>query len=356
MQIHARCLVPFLLAAFSSLSSAQLAPNVRYRLVPVEPLAGAWSSRARAISGERFVGESNGIPSEHGYDLPIFWNVPSDPHVLGGIGVSVSFANDLNSQGLVVGYADFLAGVGDEWAVAFTWRDGIYRALPDLSNTGFPFSIPNAVNERGDVVGASTAASGRRAVLWWNEVIFDLGTLGGLESEAHDLDEAGRIVGSADLPDGRSVAALWLPRTDGGPLHVSLPEHRALAIVDLGGPFAVANGINEGGQVVGGASVVQFGDLRPFLWQAGTTTELASFSLPAKANAINDAGTIVGTSGGRAALWRPRDLALIDLNEVTSGLDGWFLREAHDVDGSGRIAGRASDASGTLRAFVLVPL
>lgn len=345
-----------LATAVSAPGAAQLGTSIQYRLVKPASLPGARSSRALAVCGDRFVGESNGVQSEDGYPLATSWSEPGSPQSIGGIGVSVSFASDVNSRGQIVGLADFVDGLPDPFAVAFVWESGVHRALPDLTATGFPFSFPNAIDERGNVVGVSTAPSGLHAVLWRGAHVLDLGTLGGPTSEAHDLDELGRIVGGAYRADGRRVAVMWVPRKDGGAVAPADPEYRCVQLVDLGGPFASATGINAHGQVVGSATIVGSNDARPFLWQSGSAIGLTTLALPARANAIEDSGTIVGASGTRAVLWRAGEPGIVDLNDVTAGLAGWTLREAFDVDESGRIVGRAIDAQGTPRAFLLEPL
>src|SRR5437588_681599 len=77
----------------------------------------------------------------------------------------------------------------------------------------------------------------------------------------------------------------------------------ATDVGSLGGGEAFANDVNEAGQIVG-ASLDASGYQRAFLWENGVMTDIG---VPpgASAGAINDKGQIVGTmNGGRQGfLW-----------------------------------------------------
>jgi probable HAF family extracellular repeat protein len=85
----------------------------------------------------------------------------------------------------------------------------------------------------------------------------DLGTLGGEVSDAIWLNDAGDVVGSADLPGGQiHHAVLWKK----GKLH-------DLGTVD-GDACSRGRGLNARGQVVGGSSDCH-NFLHAFLWEDG---------------------------------------------------------------------------------------
>jgi probable HAF family extracellular repeat protein len=66
------------------------------------------------------------------------------------------------------------------------------------------------LNDRGQVVGYSTTASGEtHAFLWKDGVMIDLGTLGGTCSNAYAINRSGQIVGSSTTDSGESHAVLW---------------------------------------------------------------------------------------------------------------------------------------------------
>ena len=81
---------------------------------------------------------------------------------------------------------------------------------------GFPvstvFSEANAVNDEGQLVGASSASSGTHAFLWQDGVMTDLGALGGgyPDSVAKAINDQGQVVGYSYLPGNTTFRAfLW---------------------------------------------------------------------------------------------------------------------------------------------------
>jgi probable HAF family extracellular repeat protein len=153
----------------------------------------------------------------------------------------------------------------------FLWNHGTMAGLGTLGGTS---GFAQCANHRGQIIGMSSLAEnpgacspvvlfggvgqpGCHAFFWQDGVMNDLGTLGGDVSEAIWLNEAGEVVGSADLPGGQTHdAVLWT----NGKIH-------DLGVVP-GDSCSRGRGLNARGQAVGGSSDCH-NFLHAFLWENG---------------------------------------------------------------------------------------
>jgi probable HAF family extracellular repeat protein len=191
------------------------------------------------------------------------------------------------------------------------------------------------INEAGQVVGYATAVSLKYyAFLWDDGVMTDLGTLPtGSTSRAIGLNDNGQVVGFAF--DGSAAG--------GAHNHAFLWENGVMTDLFPEPAHSVANAINDAGQVVG-----QYNLNRPYIWQDGGFIELGSFgggNSWGYALDINNAGQVVGSSpvnngsGGlaqHAFLWE--DGVMIDLG----ALPGLPDSRAHAVNELGQVVGFSS--------------
>ena len=139
--------------------------------------------------------------------------------------------------------------------------------MTDLGTIGGSGSSSEAhgINNRGQVVGYGSTASGNsHAVLWQGGAMTDLGTLGGTFAVATSINDRGMVVGESKTATGLDHAFL---RRDGAMTDLGT----------LGGSYAHASHINNRGQVVG-ESRVGSGSVyaHAFLWQDGTMTDLGT--------------------------------------------------------------------------------
>lgn len=160
---------------------------------------------------------------------------------------------------------------------------GLY-SVADLGSLGNPLgSGAAALNGAGDAVGYAFVADSPylHAVLNHRGTLSDLGTLGGVQSVARDINVHGEIVGWSNLEGGTTQrATLW---THGVPVGLGT----------FGGDHSDARDINDNGIVVGSSFNAQ-GQERAFWWD-GTLHDLGALGGDqARAYAINNWGDIVG--------------------------------------------------------------
>jgi len=214
---------------------------------------------------------------------------------LGTFGGNASEGNGINNLGFVVGFAytsnpdpTFTLEFGQA-AHAFEW----IGRLHDLGTLGGPNSIAIGINDKGSIVGWSQVSldpgpfgiPDLHAVIWKNGKITDMGSFGGPISLALSVNNQDVAVGQSMLPSFLPHAFAW---QGGSPTDLgTLPGDLASG----------AGGINNAGQIVGFSA----GDagMAASLWQDGQPIDLntrisdSAWQL-AVANSINDAGQIAG--------------------------------------------------------------
>jgi probable HAF family extracellular repeat protein len=254
--------------------------------------------------------------------------------------------------------------------LGFVWRDGAIRPLPTLGgNNGYA----SGANDRGQIVGwaESTVHDAScvppqvlqfRAAVWGREgtSVRELPLIAGDSSSAATaINNRGQVVGisgSCDQAVGRFTAR-----------HAVLWEDDTLTdIGSLGNDtWNTPTAINERGEVVGFASLPGSDPddpiLHAFLWtERGGMQDLGTLpgDASSQAQGINARGQVVGLSCGaagcRAFVWD--DGVMTDLNTLVAGSASGRLEMAMDINDRGEITGRAVDGNGLRPAFLAVPV
>ena len=223
-------------------------------------------------------------------------------------GGDYTYATGVNDSGDVVGYSgDFAASTGVQ---AFEWHDGTMTELAGLGGNSFAGQI----NSSGLIDGAAATSSGQSyAVLWRDGKLTELPGLGGTFSGPVAMNEAGQVAGYSATASGDDDAVLWTNGkvTDLGPGQVIALNARGEVLVQVSpvsGPAyvflwdhgkkidlpagAMANDLNDEGQVVGYYTPAGATTQDGYVWQDGTLTDLGTENPVA----INDRGEILAVT------------------------------------------------------------
>jgi len=221
---------------------------------------------------------------------------------------------------------------------AFLWKEG--SGIVDLRPSTGVNSSANDINELGDIVGGGdTGFAAFHAYLLSEGTSFDLGTLGGNESEALAVNRRGQVAGHGRIGGGGALTKHAFFIAEPG---------RMLDLGTLGGATSIAHDVNDLGEVVG-FSETTVGQPHAFLWTAtggmrdlGTLGGAASMAL-----GINNRSEVVGGCG-HAFLWS-EPAGIVDLGTLggrtscASDINdlGCIVDAGRDDGGPGHPGGRA---------------
>jgi probable HAF family extracellular repeat protein len=193
------------------------------------------------------------------------------------------------------------------------------------------FSIRRSVNITISLLALLTVAGPSVLVGGIRYSVTDLGTLGGDWSSADGINNAGQVVGGAYTASGIIHAFLY----SGGSM---------IDLGTLGGDYSCASGINDNGQVVGEASIAS-GDLYDyaFLYSGGSMIDLGTFGGGGSmACGINKNGQVVGMAATSAAQNLNHAFLYSGGSMIDLGTLGGDYSFASGINDNGQVVGGAS--------------
>lgn len=240
----------------------------------------------------------------------------------------------------------------------FIWQNGHKRDIGTLGGDDtFPGASCSHPPE-GMVWGQSTTSTTVNSdtglptfdpFLWDHGKMTDLGTLGGAWGNAQCANSRHQIIGQSSLA-GTPIAC-----TDGHltSCHAFFWEDGKMRdLGTLGGPNSEAQWINEAGLIAGSAD---FPRPQPavnphdaVIWKHGKIKDLGTVDGDAcsRAYGLNDRGQVVGTSGDcrnalHAFVWE-EGRPMLDLNKLIPPGSGWVLTNAFNINDRGEILAKAA--------------
>jgi probable HAF family extracellular repeat protein len=302
---------------------------------------------------------------------------------LGTLGGNQGGAWGINNRGQIAG--DSTTSIPDPYCFfatvqirAFLWEKGQMRDLGTLGgNCASPGFVTidaavNTLNERGQVVGASTTSTipnPLTGVPTWAPFLWEdgkgmtnLGTLGGAWGGAQGINNRGQVIGQSSIAADPAACNAF---PDNGDLncHGFLWDKGMLTDLTtstIGGSFSNPKNINDAGEIVGAGAFPGKPFFQAFLWRKGVATDLGNLGgCNSSAQAINSKTQVVGFAvscdgvSRQAFLWEHG--SIVDLNTLIPPDSGLHLTAAGFLNDRGEIVGDGLLANGDNHAFLLIP-
>lgn len=218
--------------------------------------------------------------------------VMEDLGMLNGSGYSGVY--DINENGYIVGNAST-----EDSSIfnIFIYKDGVVTDLGHIGENTFP----TAINDSNQIIGQFISPSDRttHSFLYTGTSLTDLGLFGKTSLYAQDINNHGQVVGTFQDSQGITHGFLY-----------KIGDNN---ITELGTGPSGALGINDLGQIVG-FIYDALGIQKPAIYIGnGEWSELPTpYTYRNNAVEINEAGQIVGTSGGRHVTWKAQSPTVAD--------------------------------------------
>jgi probable HAF family extracellular repeat protein len=239
---------------------------------------------------------------------------------------------------------------------AFLWTQS--QGLQDLGTLGGPDALAVNINDHGQIFGASytsdvpnplTGIPPYDAFLYEKGKMMDIPNgFGGTQVNPFGANNRGELIGNASFADeATSAPFLW-------------SKGKFIDLGTFGGTFGDANSINDAGAITGHAANPD-NSVHGFFWKKGVLSDIGTVDGDdcSVGFNINSANQIVGRSFAcdgsvsHAFLWE--NSKIVDLNRLISHGSDMQLQVAGDINNRGEIAGFGVLPNGDGHAFLLVP-
>jgi len=352
----------WLVFALASLTVATSAATQTYTITDLGTLKGDNESSGFWINNSGEVVGCSDTETVYGYPCPglvsgqhaFLWTKSGGMQDLGTLsGGTVSAAQGINDDGLVVGYSNKEGDIATNFE-AVRWS--ATRVMSDLGTlSDGSSSSAFAINASGEIAGDSFNGAGIvKVTRWMNDKISNLdGLPGAIFSAGLAINDDGEIAGESVYsygPPFTSHAFRWT----------------GSELVDLGtlegGITSIANGMSNTGAVVGQSDGTSTGGLwHAVKWNTSNNIEdlgVLAGGTYSVAFAINESGVVVGygnlsDNAAHAMVWTSSN-GMQDLNDLIPAHSGWILVNANSINSSGQITGYGSK-KGHNHAFLLTP-
>ncbi len=337
------CLVQLALGASASAQNAL----PRYNLTDLGALSGYAYSRAYGINNKgQVVGQVAKLEPQLEAHA-VLWDANKVEDIAVPEGLEYSTAHGINDAGQIVGGAE-IQNYGSHGFnfmglkdQAYFWQDGKMTALSPETSHAY------ALNNRGQVAGEL----GSSAAVWEkNECTILAKSPDFLRTSARAINTGGQVAGEGLNKEGKRQALFW----SNGKLQPlgTLPDDDQ----------SIATALNDKGTVVGTSGKNNSYEDLPFIWKKGKMdmlTPLDGRTWHNEVLGINNRDQIVGCGmqdGAymHAVLWE--DQFPRDLNDLIRADSGLVLMKATAINDKGQIVGEARDATLQIHAFLLTPI
>jgi len=265
-----------------------------------------------------------------------------------------SVARAVNSQGQAVGWATTSNNLVDSLATTHACLYDVGGKVFDLGTLGGRDSQAYGINSHGQIVGGSLRADGvRRAFLYKDGKMSDLGTLpGGKFSLAYAISDTGSVVGIAETSQSVLHACLW----------------KQGKVIDLGslpnGHISLGFAINNK-DIAAGAGESE-SEYHAVIFTQGKVQDLGTLETdPASVSGLNNLGQAVGASSisevvRHAFLWDSGKMT--DLNKLiphdshVTLLSAAAINDHGQIICIGRLLATATQHDAASHAILLTPV